>query len=86
MKIKIALLAILLIGTQAQASDTNGWTDTELCIWSYDGLIDYDLAVEGCKSRRLQGLSSEEQAAIWELPDQEIKIIAERIKEQATQK
>lgn len=49
---------------EAPQGDPDRWTDTQLCIDSYDGLIDYNIAVEGCKSRTLQGLSHEEQMGI----------------------
>lgn len=92
----IALFAIVTIGTAAIASacikqarahrpgNADRWTDTQLCIDSYDGLIDYDTAVDGCKSRRLQGLSYEQQADIWNLPADQREAIAVSIQDQAT--
>lgn len=53
------------------------------CIWSYEGLIDYNLAAKGCKTGRLQKLSERKQVAIWESSDRQIAIISEELTNQA---
>lgn len=92
----IAFFAIVIAGTAAITSacikqarahrpgNADRWTDTQLCIDSYEGLIDYDAAVNGCKSRRLQGLSYEQQADIWNLTADQRDAIAASIQDQAT--
>lgn len=86
----VAICAIIICGAVALTATcinqarAHGWTDTELCIDSYEGIIPYRVAVDGCKSRRLQGLSSEQQGAILNMPEEESRPIIEAIINQAT--
>lgn len=86
----VAICAIIICGAAALTATcisqarAHGWTDTELCIDSYEGLIPYRVAVDGCKSRRLQGLSYEQQNALLDMPDEESRPIIEAIIDQAT--
>lgn len=76
-KIFVVILTIFCTGAHA-----HGWTDTDLCIWSYEGLIEYDLAEKGCQSKILQGLSNEEQEIIWQMSESQIEQVRKALKSQ----
>ena len=59
---KILIITILAhLTTTANATPA---TDLDLCVWSYEGIIEYQTALTGCMSGKLDGLSTEQQVSI----------------------
>lgn len=61
---KTILTILTVIGLTNPIMAMTPATDLELCIWSYEGIIEYQTALKGCQSGNLDGLSTDQQFSI----------------------